>query len=181
NDTGYYTIADGLGTGTYTIYASYGNGFSQLIGVNVVQGSQTSNVNLQITQQPIGTITGRVTNSSSLPVIFAYVNAQGDSSYGSDYTDAYGDYSLTVEVAGTYNVTVTANGYASKNQTSVSAKLDQITPNINFQLKDVPSGRISGLVQSIATPIPELHGELYPILFFVCASIVLLAKKVKTH
>ena len=178
NSTGYYRITDGLGTGSYRIVVWYQNSYIEATGVNVVQGAETPNVNLQIaiTELPHGTITGRVTNSTGGPV-YAQLQATGDSDYGTASTDANGNYALTVGATGTYNVTVTSTGFADKNQTSLSVTLNQVTSNINFQLQLLPSGRISGTVQALAAPIPEFHNELIMLLVFASTTAAIVARK----
>ena len=177
NSTGYYQITSGLGTGTYNVIAGHNNDYSQVTGINVVQGQETANVNLQVTESPRGTITGRVTNSTGGPVQYAQLYAANPTSYGTDSTDADGNYNLTVGGSGAYTVTVTSMGFATKNQTGISVTLNQVTPNINFQLQSLPSGRISGTVQALATPIPEFLNELIMLLVFASTTAATVARK----
>ena len=163
NDTGYYLIADGLGTGVYTVFAIYGVGsFNQITGIGVTQGSETSGVNLEITLPPSGTITGRVTDSIGDPIEYATVNAEGLSGFGYDTTDANGDYVInTGLVTGTYNVTVTATGFISQVQTGVNVIVDQTTASVDFQLAVALSGRISGAILTEGTVIPDFPTSLF--------------------
>ena len=172
NDTGYYRITDGLGTASYTVFASYGGGFNVVLAVSVTQGSETQNVNIQIATPASGTIRGRITNSTGSPMEFVTVDAEGDSGFGSATTNSNGDYEInTGLLTGTYNVTVSEPGYVAQTRTGVSVILNQVTSNINFQLQQIPSGRISGFVQSLVAPIPEFHSEFIMIVIFAAASI----------
>lgn len=181
NETGYYRITDGLGTGTYSVFASYGTGFAFEADVSVTQGVETGNVNLQITITPSGTISGRVTNATGNPIPFASVSATGVNGQGSDTTDSNGNYVIDTGLGtGTYNVTVTETGYATQTQTGVSVIVNQVTANINFQLQAIVSGRISGLVQSLSEPIPEFHYEPLMVVIFAAASFAIMIKKMRT-
>lgn len=181
NETGYYRITDGLGTATYTLFASYGLDFNFLPGVSVTQGSETSNVDIQITVTPSGTIRGRVTNSTGSPMESVTVSADGDAGSGLNTTDSNGDYIIETGLGtGTYNVTVSETGFVEQTQTGISVTVNQVTSNINFQLQAILSGRISGLVQTLGTPIPEFHTELFMIVIFAAASVAIMIKKLKT-
>ncbi len=183
NATGYYRITDGLGTASYTVLASFGIGFNFVQGVSVTQGSETPNVNIQLVVAPSGTIRGRVTNSTGSPIEFASVSADGGASgSGSATADANGDYVINTGLGtGTYTVTVSETGYVSQVRTSVSVTVSQVTSNINFALQAAVSGRISGLVQTLGTPIPEFHTELMMVVVLSAASIaVLVLRKLKT-
>jgi hypothetical protein len=181
NQTGYYRITDGLATGSYTLFASYGGGFATMTGVSVTQGQETSNVNLQITLLPSGTISGRVTNSTSSPLSGAYVSAVGLTGSGSAFTDDSGNYIInTGLLTGTYNVTAEATGYVTQTQTGISVTISQATSNVNFQMAATPSGRISGLVQTTGTPIPEFHTEFYMLAIFCAASIIIVLNRLRT-
>jgi hypothetical protein len=157
NATGYYNVSTGLVTGTYTVFASYGSSFSTNPSVSVVAGQVTPNVNFQltVTVTPSGTISGQVTSSTG-PISFAYVNAQGTGGSGSNYTDSNGNYVISTGLGtGTYIVNVTATGYVSQQRTGVSVTLNQVTANVNFVLAVAPSGIISGQVlSSQASPFP---------------------------
>ena len=182
NETGYYRITDGLGTGTYSVFASYGGSYNQMTGVSVTQGSETSNINFQITLSPSGTIIGRVTNATSgNPIPSASVTAEGVNGEGTATTNSTGYYVIDSGLGtGTYNVSVSADGYVDQTQTGVSVILNQVTSNINFQMLTPVPGRISGHVQTLITPIPEFNTASLMIVIFTAASIVLLIKKLKT-
>lgn len=171
---GYYRISSGLGTETYTVMASFGSDFNMTTGVNVVAGSETSNVNFQLTITPTGTITGRVTNTTGSPIEGAFVLAEGPSGSGDAQTDSNGDYSISSGLGtGTYTVNASATGYSTISVTGVSVTVDQVTPDVNFQLPSVPSGIISGIVEAEFPVIPEFPHSIFG--FLLAASIVAVA------
>ena len=171
---GYYRIASGLGTETYTVMASLGSDFNMTTGVNVVAGSETSDVNFQLTITPTGTITGRVTNTTGSPIKGAFVHAEGLAGSEGTYTDSNGDYSITSGLGtGTYTVNASATGYSMVSVTDVSVTVNQVTSNINFQLPTVPSGIISGTVQSEFPVIPEFPQSIFG--FLLATSIIAVA------
>jgi hypothetical protein len=186
NETGHYRISDGLGTGTYTVTA-YDPGFTssnETVGVSVTQGSETSNVNMQLnfTIEPSGTITGRVTDSGTGdPIQSAYVQAfDGLTGFGSDFTDSNGDYIIDSGLeTGTYNVTVTETGYVTVEISGVNVTESQVTADIDFQLDAIPSGRISGHILTEGTPIPDFPSSWYMLGIFVIAAAVLAAVKIR--
>jgi protocatechuate 3,4-dioxygenase beta subunit len=169
NATGHYSIASGLGTDMYTVTAycssdgSYG--FNDTLSpVSVAAGSETPNVNMEITvapPSPSGIITGKVTDSSNgNPIKYALVEADdGIGGYGSAYTDSNGNYVISDGLeTGTYNVTASATGYNSTTITGVSVTVNNTTPNINLELNPIPaaqSGGISGTVTGAAGAVPE--------------------------
>jgi len=178
NATGHYRISNGLGTGTYMVFAVYGMSFNQTTGVNVTAGMETSNVDFQLVASPppaSGIITGKVTDMSSNPIVNAHVTAGS----GEADTDGDGNYVISSGLpTGTYTVHAQAAGYQPQNTTGVHVIENQVTPNINFQLSPIPteqSGRISGTVQGEANPIPELP---YPIaiMFAITLAAIVIAK-----
>ena len=181
NSTGYYRITDGLGTATYLVYASYGDGLTPMPGVGVTQGQETGNINLQVTPSPSGTITGRVTNATSgNPIESASVNAEGDNGAGFAVTNSTGHYMIDTGLATeTYNVTVEALGFVQQSQ-NVSVAINQVTSNVNFQLQTKASGRISGRVQTSGNVIPEFTTTSMIVVIFAVASIAIMIKKLKT-
>lgn len=180
NDTGYYRITSGLGTGSYMIFASYGSGFNFVAGISVTQGQETSNVNLQITLAPSGAITGKVTDTIGTPIQYAFVEAEGLGGFGSDITDANGNYAIVTGLgSGTYNVTATATGYVSQVQTGVNVVVSQVTPNIDFHLAAKPSGRISGQILTDSTPIPEMPGAFTLTAILTVSAIAIIIGKMK--
>lgn len=174
NTSGYYRISSGLGTETYTVFGSFGSGFNVTIGVDVVAGSETSDVNIQLSITPSGIITGRVTNTTGSPIEGAYVLAEGPAGSGDSQTDSNGDYSISSGLGtGTYTVNASATGYSTISVTDVSVTVDEVTPNVNFQLPSVLSGIISGTVESEFPVIPEFPQPIFGFLF--AASVIALA------
>lgn len=174
NATGYYRISSGLGTETYTVLASFGSDFNMTTGVNVVAGSETPDVNFQLAITPSGTITGRVTNTTGSPIEGAYVSAEGLAGSGHAYTDSNGDYSISSGLeTGTYTVNASATGYSTISVTDVSVTVDQVTPNVDFQLSSVPSGIISGKVEAESPAIPEFPHPIF--VFLLAASVIAVA------
>jgi N-acetylneuraminic acid mutarotase len=91
---------------------------------------------------PHGTIAGRVTDAANgNPVVGAAVSAGP----ASTVTDSAGRYSLGVEV-GTYDVSASAFGYATRTVTGVVVT-DQATTTADIALTSVPRTTISGLVR----------------------------------
>jgi N-acetylneuraminic acid mutarotase len=98
------------------------------------------------TQGPSGTLSGTVTDSSNnQPVAGATVDASsGGQSFGSTTTDASGHYSLDLPV-GTYDVTVSAFGYATSDNPDVNIT-DGNTTTLNVALQPAPQVTLSGTV-----------------------------------
>ena len=179
NATGYYRMSSGLGTGTYTVMASFGSAFNMTAGVNVDAGSETSNVNFMLDIIPSGTITGRVTNSTGSPIESASVHAEGPGGSGDATTDSNGNYTISSGLGtGTYTVNASATGYSMMSVSGVNVIVDQVTSNVNFQLSTKPSGRISGTVEAEFPAIPELQ---QPILVFLLATSLIAVAFAKLH
>ena len=184
NATGYYRIASGLGTESYTVmvFSSDYMSFNQTSApVSVTAGSETPNINLQLDitpPTPSGIITGKVTDASSKPIVGAEVEANGQTTYsfGSATTDEQGNYVIFKGLStDTYTVTASHVGYVSANRTNVNVVENQVTSDINFQLQSIPtaqSGRISGTVNGDANPIPEFQ---YPIMVMLVITLVAVA------
>ncbi|MEM3731884.1 MAG: carboxypeptidase-like regulatory domain-containing protein, partial [Candidatus Bathyarchaeia archaeon] len=191
NATGHYRISSGLGTGTYIVMAIYGMNFGQAMGINVIAGLETSNVDIPITvapPPPSGIITGKVTDKSGDPIANAQVSASGPAGHGEARTDQDGNYVISSGLGtGVYTVTASAPGYTTESVSGVSVTVGQVTPNINFQLSPLPpaqSGRISGTVNGDENPIPEFQNPLVILLGTASAAIVfakLLNAKAKRH
>jgi parallel beta-helix repeat protein len=90
-----------------------------------------------------GTITGRVINATSgAPIQFASVTATGSAGFGSDTTDANGDYIMNTGLGnGAYTVNVTATGFVSQERYGVNVMINQVTSNIDFLLTTVAPSR----------------------------------------
>ena len=178
---GAYRIDTGLGTESYSITVMSGFNFNTTSGISVTAGSETSNIDLQLEvtpPPPSGTITGRVTDASSQPIVDAHVEAIGDTNFdsGDAYTDDNGNYVIFEGLStDTYTVTASANGYIDKNVTGINVVEDQTTPNVNFQLQQIPptqSGSISGTVTGDSNPIPEFQ---YPIAMVLTVTLIAVA------
>jgi hypothetical protein len=179
--TGNYRIASGLGTGTYTVMATYDAAMPGInSSVSVVAGQETSNVNFQLTAvapPASGIIKGKVTDAGTgNPIEGADVTAVGDTSYdsGSALTDANGNYIISQGLTDddTYTVTASATGYQDSNVTGVNVIVSQTTQNVNLQLTKIPpaqSGSISGTVTGDANPLPEFE---YPIAIMLVLTLV---------
>jgi|GEM_PF-1077202 len=138
------TAADGsfnLGVfaGTWSIQLESGsNNPSNLIGPNlgytVTTGQTISGISYPVFYGT-STISGVVTNSTSDPVGYAFVNAfatiDGASYYLNAQTDGSGNYSLPV-IDGTWQVGVNANGYPSMSQLSVTIRGSSQTQNFTL-------------------------------------------------
>jgi hypothetical protein len=192
NATGYYSIVSGLGSGNYTVLASYSKngsyGYNETSDVIVTAGSETPNIDMQIAvtaPPPSGIITGTVTDAStSKPIEDASVSAEGINGSGSAYTDANGNYVISEGLGtGSYNVTASATGYNSTTITDVTVTVSQTTPNVNFQLTPIPpaqSGSISGTVTGAAGAIPEFATPVLLFLTMATATIALVFIKKRT-
>ena len=174
NTTGYYKISSGLGTETYTVFAFLGSATNMTTGVNVVAGSETSDVDFQLAITPSGIITGRVTNTTGSPIEGAFVLAEGPAGSGDAQTDSNGDYSISIGLGtGTYTVNASATGYSMISVTGVSVTVDQVTPDVSFQLPAALSGIISGMVEAEFPVIPEFPHAIF--VFLLAVSIIAVA------
>ena len=160
DSSGNYKIDSGLGTGTYTVTAYSGMSFNELENVNVVAGQETPNINMTLAitpPEPSGTIRGKVTDSNNIAVASAHVSASGENGSGSDTTDSEGMYEISDGLGtGTYNVTVTKEGYIDNEKTGVSVTVGSVTADVNIQIQSLPpaqSGSISGTVTGEANPL----------------------------
>jgi hypothetical protein len=186
NTTGYYRIVSGLATGNYDVNAYYSSkgsfGYNETTGVIVTAGSETPNVDMQITvtaPTPSGIITGKVTDqSNSKPIEYAEVEAIGENGSGSAYTDANGNYVISEGLGtGSYNVTASAAGYNSMTITDQSVVVNQTT-NVNFQLTQITvSGSISGTVTGASGAVPEFATPTLALLAMATATIALVFVK----
>lgn len=175
--TGHYRIASGLGTQTYTVMASFGIAFNTTLGVAVVAGSETSNVDMQLEIVPSGVISGRVTNTTGSPIEGAFVTAEGLGGSGSAFTDSNGDYTISTGLdTGMYTVNASAFGYTMVSLTDVNVVVDQVTSNVDFQLPTALSGTISGTVMADFVPIPEYSSTLVAFVFAASTALVAFGK-----
>jgi len=177
NTTGYYKISSGLGNGTYMVMATYSGQYGWAMDVNVVEGSETPNVNIAIDVEPSGIITGKVTDTSSKPITSALVMAEGPAGSGEAYTDANGSYVISSGLGtGTYTVNASAPGYSTQTADSVSVTVGQVT-SVDFQLSKLPPeqlGSISGTVEGDMNPIPEIQHPIVILLIVTSVAVVLI-------
>jgi hypothetical protein len=181
DENGNYQITDGLGTGTYEVVAYYGSSFNFTSDVDVTQGVETSGIDMGIDVPSSGVISGRVTDAGTGdPIEDVSVTAEDSGGFGSNYTDADGYYVIDMGLgSGTYNVTVTLQGYVSQVITGINVVVDEVTGNVDFQLTVAPSGRISGTVYTEGTVIPDFPSDLYMLGgILAVATIALVAGKV---
>lgn len=110
-----------------------------------VEPGATTTLNFALT--PFGTINGTVNDqSTNQPIAGAVVKA--DSEF-LNTTNSIGYYTMFV-LAGTYTVTASALGYASKSQSNVKVSEGKTT-TVNFVLQFVPPGSIVGNVTDATT------------------------------
>ena len=181
DETGHYQITNGLGTGTYEVFAYYGTDFNFESGVAVTQGMETSGIDFGFDVPASGIISGRVTDAvTGDPIEDVSVTAEDSSGYGYSSTDADGYYVIDMGLeSGTYNVTVTMDGFVSQVITGISVVVDEVTGNIDFQLTVAPTGRISGMVMTEGTVIPEFPTKFYMLAgILAIATIAIVARKV---
>jgi N-acetylneuraminic acid mutarotase len=105
-------------------------------------GLGTPNGVTALTTGPHGIVAGTVTDTSTGDPISGATVATGDGQQAT--TDASGHYSLSLPV-GTYDVTASAFGYASKTVNGVVVG-DGQTVNESFALDPVPSHTVSGTI-----------------------------------
>jgi hypothetical protein len=179
--SGQYSISDGLANGTYTVTATYPNGYAMpQTNVTVVEGQETSNINFTMIALPIisGTITGRATDSTNAPLANALVTAKGQttSTTRSAHADASGDYIISTGLpTDTYNVTASVPGYVPSSQ-MVSVTVGNVS-HAYFTLSIIPtdqSGTISGTVTGDANPpVPEYESPLMTLLVLTLIAVAI--------
>jgi len=152
NGSGYYKIASGLGTGTYTVVAD--NDHSKSQAINIAQNYEYSrNFTLGTSGATTGYVSGTVTALSGGAVAGANVSC----SLGWALSDASGNYTIDAVIpAGQQNATVSltcsAKGYdlASLEGVIISPGAHS---NADFILQRSESGTITGCVNSNALPV----------------------------
>lgn len=141
--SGKYSL-DSLPSGNYRLEA-YKQGYtrSQHDGVEVSAGSVTPNVDFVLQQG--ASLSGFVTDSFNHPIAGATVYASGNKS-GSDTvtTDSTGRFHIAGLSDGTYTLDVSANGYMSDRDTTVTISLGQDQEGMTIKL--APAAIISGKV-----------------------------------
>jgi protocatechuate 3,4-dioxygenase beta subunit len=144
--SGYYTIS-GLVSGSYQVSASKSGYQSQTKSATLVAGGSAT-VNFQLQQQPVGSITGRVTASvSGGGISGASVSCSGAGS-GSATSDASGYYTISSLTPGSYTVSASKSGYQSQTKSAIVPAGGSAT--VNFQLQQQPVGSIKGRVTDVA-------------------------------
>jgi len=124
---GHYNITD-VPAGTYTVTVSAAKHINQSKTATVTTGTTTT---LDFELTPLnGTISGIVTDSSTGdPISEATVTANGMSAT----TNSSGHYAISDVPAGTYTVTVSANGYEDSSQTNITVVAGETT-TVDFEL-----------------------------------------------
>lgn len=197
--SGNYRIATGLATENYTVSASGAGNFTTYGGtltpipVQVTAGQETNGIDMELTPvttppTPSGTITGRITDQSSNPIISAFVTATGSGGTGFGTTDNNGYYNISsgLENGNDYNVSATSSGYYDAYySTLVSVTIGQTTPNINIQMTAEPAenfGTITGTVTGASNPlIPEFQYPVIVIFPLILATVVAVKLMLKTR
>ncbi len=124
------TIAEGLGLG-FPGASIYVVSMAEFFGPKTTQ---------------TGTITGQVTDSSTGAAI---PGAALSYSGGSTTTNSSGNYTLSKVAPGTYTVTASANGHASRGSPVTVTSGNTVT--LNFQLNPTAAGAITGQVTDSST------------------------------
>ena len=138
--------------------------------VSVTNGSDTSGIDAQLALG--GSISGKVTNSSDVPVSFSCVMAydSGGTIVGSDNSDGNGDYSIVGLASGDYGIEFRSCGRDVRPEfyddqetlaaaTAVAVTAGSDTSGIDAQL--APGGSISGTItDSAGAPLEKIcvHG-----------------------
>ncbi|MGA3192308.1 MAG: carboxypeptidase-like regulatory domain-containing protein [Candidatus Bathyarchaeia archaeon] len=154
---GNYTIVTNLATGNYNVTVLFPKGhISKTLGsISVSEGAITTAHDMALEHS--GTISGTVTDTSSVPLANVTVIALSTSmAMGTAKTDASGHYSISDGLAnGTYIVTATYPGGFAMPNASVPVVEGQETSNINFVMNILTtSGTIIGKVTDTgSTPI----------------------------
>lgn len=179
DSNGNYQITSGLGTDSYTVEASYPYATGTPVSdVSVTAGKTTPDVNIALTVTPTGSISGIVTSTTGGGVSNAYVDAVGTGfNEGSNYTDTSGNYIITGLPADSYNVTATATGYTLAYQYPVVVTANVPTTGVDLELTPIPSGVISGVVQTQGTPLPEYYNEAYMLAILAAAMVAMAIAK----
>jgi Carboxypeptidase regulatory-like domain/FlgD Ig-like domain len=142
-------------TVTNFVALGYSGSVPDHIDVTVAPSQDLKGQNFQLTQPP-GTVTGFVFvadangNPTTTPIAGATVTATSTTvppgTGGTATTDTNGAYTLSLGPGG-YQLVASAPGYSPSNPpTNVTVLSGKTVPNINFALKALPPGSVSGLV-----------------------------------
>jgi hypothetical protein len=150
DSAGLYRIDSGLGTGQYRVTVA--NDAYIFKEVNVTAGVETPNVDFQITKsaRALAWITGTVTNSTASSLFSAWLKATGEGIFVFSHTEDNGTYTMEIGLPEGQNsaqliLTASANGYVSLSQ-NVTVNLEQTTSNVDFALRTIQSGTLTGRV-----------------------------------
>jgi len=109
-----------------------------------VRSGETTNIDNFVLEPEPGTVTGVVTDvENRQPIANARVTAVATNTRRETTTDASGTYTFPVP-AGEYVITAVAPGYAPESQT-LTVPANQ-TSTLNFQLRRLPPGSVSGRI-----------------------------------
>ncbi len=126
-------------------------------GIQVTSAATVTGKNFHLKQLP-GTVTGKVDiadasgNDTGTPLPGATVTATATSSSTGTpavftaTTASDGTYTLANVDVGTYSVVASASGYAASAALSVNVLSQQTASGVNFALKPIPPGSVTGLV-----------------------------------
>lgn len=162
--SGNYTI-DGLRSGSYKVRAAPLSASTNLVGstrtVNVTAPATTSGVDLTMT--PGGTITGRVTDGSGMPLngITVFIRNEDGSYQNYVYTDGSGVYTATGLPTGAYRVFFRPDAYIpeaynDKPDFSQADPINVVAPNTvsGIDATLAKGGAVSGVVTDATTGLP---------------------------
>ena len=140
--TGFYSMV--VESGTYGVTGNLGGYIPDTVmGVVVVTGQTTSNVNLTLEALPTGFITGTVVLAGGNGDV---TETQVTAGYHTVYPDAQGNYSIEIEI-GTYDVTAALAGYVPETNSGIVVLDGMTTVGVDFELSPVPTtGFIDGMV-----------------------------------
>jgi phosphatidylinositol-3-phosphatase len=148
---GNYTL-NNVAPGTVMVTASMTGFTSKTASVTVTSGgTSTQNFALAPSSNPAGTITGKVTNSSTAG---ALAGATVSFSGGSTITDGNGNYTLSNVPAGQVGVTASMSGFTSRTATVNVTAGATSTQNFALAPNGGGAGSISGRVTNISNGIP---------------------------
>ncbi|MBI5805985.1 carboxypeptidase regulatory-like domain-containing protein [candidate division TA06 bacterium] len=163
---GYYSFKSVLTSTTDSLLFSAPGCVAEVIANLNLQADSAMAVN-KVLHSAGGWLDGRITKSDSLtPVANAIVSVTGPVS-ASDTTDASGNYSFTGLAAGTYDISITASGYAMQNISGMAVRSDSTTWADASLYQEFSS---SGLVWAVKTKMPnwlfgsascQLGGKVY--------------------
>ncbi|MFC7370131.1 beta strand repeat-containing protein [Fictibacillus iocasae] len=144
---GRFTLTN-LPPGTLTIIA-FAEGFpSASVDVTLAQGEVLEGVTLVLSQEPVGTISGTITDVNGNPVPGAVINIfdENGNLVGTGITDENGNFSITNLPSGTLTIDVTALGFVSQER-DVFLQPGQTLPGTDFVLVPVSGfGSVQGTI-----------------------------------